>query len=238
MKYLKTLTLLLALLAVNTPARATEQGLAVIELFTTMGCATCPPADRLLDTLAKENDPNTIILSCHVTYFDRPEWKDTLSGMACDVRHFGYDAAIPLNRIFTPQMIINGRFDTYGNREELVRSGIKLAKSMNAVKRLDLKLNNGNLDIVLPGMALEKPAEIWLFSYANAESVTIDEGQNAGETINYARAINGIKKIMAWRGAPTTFSFPVEGMKGDGYAIIAQFENHGEIVAAGQISAD
>jgi hypothetical protein len=234
MKYLKILALLLVFIALNAPAKAAEQGLAVVELFTTMGCADSPPADRLLETLAAENNPDTLILSCHVTYFDRPEWKDSLSNPACDARHAGYSRAMSLETISAPQMIINGRFDTSGSREAIMRSGIKLAKSMNTVRRLEPKLKNNHIEFTLPSMTLQKPAEVWLFSYANSESVKIDDGQNLGETVNYVRVIRHFKKIMNWTGKPLNSSLPVDEIKGDNYAIIVQFADFGEIVAAGQ----
>ena len=234
-KSFKSLLPALALMVLALPASAAEKGLAVAELFTTQGCSFCPPADEILEKLVLENDPKVLALSCHVTYFDRPEWKDTMSGQFCDERHYGYRTALDVNGVYTPQIIINGRFDSKGNKEELVRSGIKLGQSMGTVSRLPLTLIDGVLDINLPGMRLEQPAEVWLLPYTNSKNMMITGGQNKGRVVNYVHVVNKIKKIMDWNGGLRSMAFPVADFPADGYAVIVQYAGHGEVITAGQV---
>ena len=234
-KPFKSLLCTLALLSLAAPALAAEKGLAVAELFTTQGCSFCPPADKILEKITLENDPDLITLSCHITFMDVPEWKDTLGHTFCNERQLGYSTAMGDPGMALPKIIINGRFDSRGNKEDLVRSAIKMGQAMNTTTRLPLTLKDGALDINLPGMKLEKEAEVWLFAFDNIESVKITGGQNSGETINYVHVVKDMQKIMDWTGGLRSMAFPVTDMPADGYAIIVQYASHGDIIAAGII---
>lgn len=226
---------LLALLLLSPPAQADEKGLAVLELFTTQGCPSCPPADYMLSQMVKNGEPNLIALSCHVTYFDRGGWRDTLSTKACDERQRGYFAAINLSGIKTPQVVINGRYDAIGNKEKLVRSAIALGQAADNVRPISLSIKGDMLNIALPGTRLQRPAEVWLMTYNKLERVEIKSGQNAGKNMNYMHTVTGIKKIMDWTGGLRNMAFPLAGLEGDGYAVIAQYPGPGAVITAGAV---
>ena len=107
------LTLVIASYVISTAWRASEfsakagvDEYVVVELFTSQNCESCPPADKLLGTLAK--DKNIIALGCHINYLDRPSWKDTAALQECSERQNNYAMAKQVGQVFTPELIING----------------------------------------------------------------------------------------------------------------------------------
>lgn len=216
------------------PALAAEKTMTVLELFTTQSCADCPPADMILEKIADEDEQHVIALGCHITYFDSGPWKDTLSISDCDERQGDYFSSVPLEAIYTPQMVINGRFDAKGNKESLVRAAIAMSQSVNMVQELEIGLNPDSLQIALPAIKLEQPTTLWVISYDFSNTTIITAGQNAGQTIRYVNPVRHIRKIIDWDGSATTMTFPLTEIKAQGYAVIAQYEDSGDILAAGK----
>ena len=225
--------LLPALLAA--PVFAAEKTITVLELFTTQSCADCPPADMILEKIADEGQDHVIALGCHITYFDAGPWKDTLSIPACDERQGDYFRSVPLEAIYTPQLIINGRFDAKGNKESLVRAAIAMSQSVNMVRELQVDLTSDSLQITLPAITLKKPASLWVIGYDFSNTTIITAGQNAGQTIRYVNPVRHIKKILDWDGKAMAMAFPLTDIEAQAYAVIAQDKDSGDIVAAGKI---
>jgi hypothetical protein len=216
------------------PARAAP-GLAVVELFTSQSCSDSPDADAIFGRLALENDPNLIALSCHTTYLNGGPWQDTLSQDFCNIRQGGYFSSLSLGAINTPQMIINGRFDTFGVNEKTVRAGIRMAQGMKAIVPIQLSLRPGFLDISMPDMRLERPATLWLFAYNKSSPVEITAGDNAGLKIDYANTVVYGSKLTPWDGTYANMSYPLATIPADGYAVIAQHSDFSDIIAAARI---
>ncbi len=151
------------------PSMAYSGGVTVMELFTSQGCPSCPPADRLLQNLTDE-DGFLITLGCHVTYFDRENWRDSMSQVFCDAKQIAYKKSGIAAKVYTPQAIINGRSEAVGSRENEVRSALADAKK---ITELRLTIREGYLDIELPPMKLEKPADIWLLGLSFIEVASI-----------------------------------------------------------------
>jgi hypothetical protein len=153
---------------------ATAQNPAVVELFTSQGCSSCPPADANLIVLAKR--PDVLALSFHVTYWDRLGWKDTFDQEAFTQRQSDYEAPLHESGPFTPQIVVDGRKDTIGN----VRSEIEalIAKSNRAATpRIRLTANSASVGA---GMG---EADVWLVRYdPRVVQVPISRGENAGTT--------------------------------------------------------
>jgi len=213
---------------------ARKDGLTFVELFTTQGCPSCPKADRIFERIVHEIPDRVIALSCHVTYFDTDAWKDTLSTNICDARHAEYFKSLDLSAIYTPQMIINGKFDTKGNDLDTVRKGIQMGLSFNAMQDINLKIEEGYLDITLPSIILKRPADIWLMTYKDAQRVIISNGRNRGQVLNYLHSVNRIMKLMRWNGNKINMAFPLQNLDADGYVVVVQKQDHTDILAAGE----
>ena len=125
--------LLSATSAAATNAAAMERPRGVVELFTSQGCSSCPPADRIVGELAK--DPSLVVLSLPVDYWDYIGWKDTLASPQCTARQKGYAAARGDGQVYTPQAVINGRIHVVGSKRAAV-----LDKQMTSRKALNAKL--------------------------------------------------------------------------------------------------
>src|SRR5215472_2525698 len=104
-------------------SRKSYSSFAVLELFTSEGCSSCPPADRLLPQLA--NDPNIIPLSFHVDYWDRLGWKDSFSNSEFSDRQKEYAKRFRLSSIYTPQLVVNGEFEMVGTNRSSAEAAIK-----------------------------------------------------------------------------------------------------------------
>lgn len=213
-------------------------GVTVVELFTTQLCPSCPPGDRIFEKLVKENRAsNVIMLSCHVTYFDREALKDHLAEPFCDARQGAYFSALNSRAMFTPQVVINGKFDIPGNQERVLRKGIAMGRSLNVIQPVQLGLRDGYLDISLPSVRLEGKAAVWLIGYDTLNTVILSAGPNRGQALNYVNAVRHITKLMDWDGGYSNMAFPVESRPADGYAVIVQYDEHKhvDIVAAGKV---
>ncbi|MCF8496450.1 MAG: DUF1223 domain-containing protein [Alphaproteobacteria bacterium] len=232
-KFLKTALIILVGFSLTSVAQA-GNGPTVVELFTTQGCSACPAADRILTRIVSEKDPQLITLSCHVTYFDNTTWKDEFSKPFCDARQSEYFSSLDLPSLYTPQMIINGKFGLAGNKDSAVRAGIAMGQSLKAIQPIQLWVGEGVLNITLPALRLEKPADVWLFGYSREDSSIITAGENRGEVLQYANTVKSVTKLMAWQGQYLNMAYPLAEIQGDSWAVIAQYADYTDIVAAGK----
>jgi hypothetical protein len=216
---------ILLLLAVF-PARA--DGIKVVEYYTSQGCPACPAGDRVFSRIANSNS-DIVALGCHVTYFNR-RWQDSMSRIFCDARQGAYRESGATRKMYTPQIVVNGRREAIGNREDDVREALKSAP---ALPRISLVKNGEYIDIDLPDLPLRQNADVWLFAFNHETTVRIGGGSNAGKTVSYARPVTNLTKLLSWNGNAMNMSFPVRTIPADGYAVIAQYRDAG-IIAAGK----
>lgn len=166
---------------------------AVIELFTSQGCSSCPPADQLLTELS--GTPEVIALSYHVDYWDYAGWPDTLGHEANTQLQRNYAASWHNNRIYTPQMVVNGLKGVVGSRRNEVSKAIGTAELALPV---ELLTSNDMLEITVPGQAGLSDAVVWLVSYIDAVDVAIERGENSGKTITYSHVVTGRRAVGMW----------------------------------------
>ncbi|WP_321344162.1 DUF1223 domain-containing protein [Breoghania sp.] len=187
------------------PSSAAADPKAVIELFTSQGCSSCPPADRLLGELAKQED--LIVLSLPVNYWDYLGWKDTLASTDNSARQRAYAELRGDRAVYTPQAVVNGRRHAIGSDKRALLNAIKGAgglpvsvKAEMGADSLDIHVGAGET----PGMM----ATVWLVLFDHKREVPIARGENGGRTITYHNVVRRMQAIGMWKGKPATYSMP------------------------------
>lgn len=218
-------------------AKASDQnpahtGPALIELFTSQGCSSCPPADLLAHVLDSEGD--VVVVSRPVTYWDRRGWKDTLAREENTQLQQAY-AARGLrgqNGIFTPQMVIDGRFGVVGSMERDVRNSLRVRPLQSAAIRTR-RLENGNLVVGLGGKT-QKGAELMLLAINSHKRVDIGAGENSGRHLNYTNVLRDETMITKWKGGKQRIEIEkakLQAVDANRYALILREPNGGPILA-------
>jgi hypothetical protein len=215
-----------ASLAASGPASA-EGVRNVVELFTSQGCSSCPPADRILGQLAR--DPKTLALSFPVDYWDYIGWKDTLAAPNYTARQKAYAAASGKGQVYTPQAIVNGLADAVGSdlgaieqaeRETAKRGGV-LSVPLSVVEQAGkINISVGAADSVSP-----RAAGVYLLALASSRTVAVQRGENAGSTLTYFNVVRAMTKIGDWSGAAMNLEADLAQTHVDGadfYAVILQ----------------
>lgn len=215
MKLASHLTGLVAALAVfaAAPSHAGEVK-AVVELFTSQGCNSCPPADKLLGELAQ--DEKLIALSVPVDYWDYLGWRDTLALNEHSLRQKGYSASRGDRQIYTPQAVINGVAETTGSNRSAIDAVIAASdttKKMNVP--VSLKQNGASLDLNV-GAGKGDKATIWVLSVSKSVPVVIKKGENKGKTITYVNAVRAWTPAGEWDGKPLKTSIRIADLETTG----------------------
>ena len=205
----------------------------VVELFTSQGCYSCPPADALLGQLAKRDD--VLPLSFHVTYWDRLGWPDTFGLEAATQRQGAYAEALRLHGMYTPQMVVGGRIDVVGSQRGRVLKAIDLLVE-NQEPGPQISVEAGELRI---GAGDQGPADIWLVAFDDAHDVDIARGENAGKTLRYHHVVRELTELGHWSGEAVALPLPLDRLAADqrdGAAILVQRRSDGAILTAAQLT--
>jgi hypothetical protein len=227
----------LATLAGGVPAAA-EQVQAVIELFTSQGCSSCPPADRLAGELVR--DEQLIVLSLPVDYWDYLGWHDTLALNSHAQRQKAYAAVRGDRQVYTPQVVIDGIAQRIGSeRGSIERALAELKGKLALPVRIERK--DGNLEIDVGGGA-GTPAAVWLLALVRSKTVAIGRGENRGKTITYNNVVRAWQRLGAWTGGAVHHSVPLAAIadaEADHVVVIVQSgsaEAPGPIYGAAKIA--
>ncbi len=206
----------------------------VVELYTSQGCSSCPPADALLGQLAKRD--GVIALSLHVDYWDYLGWKDAFANPAFSDRQRRYAAVAGSSMIYTPQMIIGGKDHIVGTK------GMDLADTIAKHSALPEKVTisakrSGEAVMVRAQAKGAAPGRmvVQLVQYSPSESVSIKRGENAGRQITYHNVVMGWTKVADWDGK-TPLSFDTTAQGDRPAVIIIQEGLGGPIVAAAKVN--
>jgi len=221
-------------LAIATPAAAEPKALTVVELFTSQGCSSCPPADAYLGELARRGVESGVLpLSMHVDYWDYLGWKDTFSSPAATARQRRYATAMRLRYVYTPQIVIQGALQTTGSNR--VDAAAKIAEAARLPHiDVDLSADGGRLRIGLAGNTAADPAEVVAVAFDRAVETVIRRGENRGKTITYHNVVRAIRKLGVWSGAADTIEAEMIDDT-DAVAVIVQRPDGGPILGAGAL---
>jgi hypothetical protein len=216
---------LAGILAAASPALGGESPKVVVELFTSQGCSSCPPADRVLADLARE--PDVIALSLPVDYWDYLGWKDTLASPAFSARQRAYANARGDRQVFTPQMVVNGNVSCVGSdRAQIGRSMARASAGRERLPiRIDLAEAGPTLLIDLGRADPPASGEVWVLPVARAREVAIGRGENSGRSVTYANVVRGMTRAGFWSGAPARLEVPLKKARAgdaDSYVVLLQ----------------
>jgi hypothetical protein len=206
----------------------------LIELFTSQGCSSCPPADKVAAKIAPS--PGVVVISRPVTYWDRLGWKDTLAKEANTSLQQAYArrGLAGQNGVYTPQAVVNGRFGTVGSRELEVRRGIAHNSGAgNAAIRVN-DLGGEGFGIGIGGDTA-KPAELVLIGIAREVEVAIGSGENGGRTVTYTNVLRDETKVASWSGGKASHVVTPAQLKAKGanrYALVLREPGGGPVLAA------
>lgn len=197
-KHLMVAALAAATLTPGSEARA--DGPVLVELFTSQGCSSCPPADKLLGELAERDD--VIALSLHVDYWDYLGWKDAFADPAHTARQRGYAQKAGSTMIYTPQMVIGGQDHIVGTKAMELARQIELHKSAaNAVTLEISRLAAGKLRIIARRVSdVPDKMVVQLIRYTPTHTVKIKSGENAGHAITYHNVVDSLIEVAKWNG--------------------------------------
>ena len=190
---------------------------AVLELFTSQGCSSCPPADKLLGELA--HDPSVIALSMPIDYWDYLGWKDTLADSRFTARQRSYSKMRGEREVYTPQVVVNGAAHALGSDRDGIENAITDTKSRQGVMTtpVSASVTDGQLKVSLP--AAETGAhkgEVWVYGVAKSIAIAIARGENRGSKITYHNVVRNWLKVGDWSGKAQSWNVPIENLSRDG----------------------
>lgn len=226
---------------IGNPNTSSQSEPILVELFTSQGCSSCPPADRLAQKLNKQS--NLVVISRPVTYWDRLGWKDTLASEAnTDLqRAYARKTLGGRNGVYTPQMVVNGRFGVVGSQENPLRGHINRA-SQNLTSALRIKtIKDGSVAVGMAGPENAK-GELVLVAIDSIATVAIGRGENSGRNIHYTNVVRSEKVVGKWNGGEQGVlinSAQMAAQKSTGvdrYALILREAKAGTVLASSWIS--
>jgi hypothetical protein len=218
---------LLFLLSAILPLQAGERPV-VVELFTSEGCSSCPPADALLAELA--NRPNVLALSFHVDYWDRLGWKDPSSSPEATARQERYARLLGIDTVYTPQIVVDGRREAVGSDRAGVERALDAASREPSAVPVTLSFNNGEARIALGRGGVTASASVVLIGFDRRRVDTVERGENSGRTLTHVDVVRGIEEVGRFSGqASQIVSTPP--WQSDRLAVVVQASD-GQILGA------
>jgi hypothetical protein len=189
---------------------------AVIELFTSQGCSSCPPADKLLAQFTA--DPSLIPISLPIDYWDYLGWKDTLADPRNSARQRAYSHSRGDRDVYTPQVVVNGSQHVVGSDKDAIEAAIAQTRKNAATLSLPVAMSvvDGRIKVSVGGRDAQSPAEVWICGLLKSASVAIARGENRGKTITYHNVARRWVKLGTWNGKDEVFEMPVHDLDDGG----------------------
>lgn len=217
--------------------KAQFEPVAVIELFTSQGCSSCPPADKLLSkTIVNAKEKKIFALSFHVDYWNRLGWTDPFSDKKYSQRQANYVSAMNLNSAYTPQMVVNGSYEFTGSDENSLTHALNQSlntkatvgfKSLNATTETDKTIH---VKYVLDGSFVGSTIHFALVSLS--ETTAIKNGENEGRTLKNEHVVRQFISAKPNATGEIDFAFP-STLKKDNVAIVAYVQRNNDLKIIG-----
>ncbi|PIE15689.1 MAG: DUF1223 domain-containing protein [Rhodobacterales bacterium] len=209
-----------------------KPGPVLVELFTSQGCSSCPPADAYLAKLAQRSD--VLALSFHVDYWDYIGWKDVFAHPKFTARQYAYASADKTRMVYTPQMVIAGRDAVVGSKFDQIARLIAKHRQQPAAVQLQLARKGNQLLIAAPASPSNPEMMVQLVRYIKAQKIRIKRGENAGREINYHNIVTEWDVLDHWDGSkPLRLSVPFTGDQPA--LVVVQTADYGPVLAAARL---
>lgn len=218
----------LAAVTLAAPQGRADSRPIVVELFTSQGCSSCPPADKLLGELARRGD--VLALGFHISYWDNLGWKDPLSSQASTDRQKAYARRLNGGQIYTPQMVVEGINQMVGSRRDEVLAALREAHPA-AVAPVSFAADRRSVTVG-PGNGA---GEVLLARFAQRRATQVGAGENAGRALEDTNGVEALSTLGAWNGAKAGFPIEPPGA-GEGIAILVQAAD-GKILGAAAVAS-
>jgi hypothetical protein len=209
-------------------------GPAVVELYTSQGCSSCPPADRVLGELSMM--PNVIALAFHVDYWDNIGWRDHYSIPNAVERQHRYVEALGLSSAFTPQAVVDGRSSFVGSDKRRILDA--LADPTGETVPVSLEVSDGVLIVSVPERQDRKAYQVFVAAYLPQASTPVGRGENSGRTLQEFNIVRQFRSIGTWSGHAAVFRASVESFPADASraAVLLQRDGQGPIAGSAAIA--
>jgi len=229
-KRFAALTLLVSLPGL---ADVAERRPVVVELYTSQGCSSCPPADALLGELAGR--PNVIALAFHVDYWDSIGWRDRFAIPDAVLRQRRYIEALNLSSAFTPQAVINGRASFVGSDRRRISAA--LAAVPDGIPVI-LDIARGELTVSIAGTTDRSACDVNLIAYLPQATTAVGRGENSGRRLEEFNIVRQVRRLGTWAGREGTFQVPLTSFPPDArrVAVLIQRQGQGAIEGAAAIA--
>jgi hypothetical protein len=208
-----------------TASPAAGEPRAVLELFTSQGCSSCPAADKLLGLLAK--DPSLVTLTLAVDYWDYLGWKDTLALKGHAIRQRAYAGARGDREVYTPQLVVNGLAHVNGSSRSAIERAIGVSRKQTSALAIPVtaKISGDNLSVTVAAKDGQPAGEVWVCPVTKAVPVKIGRGENRGHTVIYTNVVRRWVRLGEWSGKAQTFTVPLKDLQNgeiDSVAVLVQ----------------
>ena len=218
------------------PPQTVPKPSVVLELFTSQGCSSCPPADALLAKLT--DAPGVVTLSYAVDYWNYLGWRDTLSSPANSERQRDYARVRGDGKVYTPQLVVDGMIHVNGSNEAAIEMAMRKVGDQLAKAKVDIAMRAEADTLVIdigaaPESSDKRAATVWLALAKDKETVSITRGENRGQKITYHHPVRELSPVGMWKGEAMTIRLPLKDLKakgGDRLFALLQVENSGPII--------
>jgi len=226
-----------ALLPAGSEAKsAATDGPWAVELFTSQGCSSCPPADKALGQLARR--PDIVALSFHVNYWDYIGWKDPFASADATERQRAYARALKQRYVYTPEMVFDGLAHEPGTRpvevDEMIER-MRARRGPRATPQLK-RAADGGLSIRLEALAIGRPAEITLAVYDRHHSTKVPRGENTGSLLDNFNVVRRLERVAPWDGQEASFTVAADRFgPQQSIAVLVQGADFGPILGCNKL---
>lgn len=216
-------------LLISAPAAAGEIK-SVVELFTSQGCSSCPPADKLLGDYAKRDD--VLALAFHVDYWDYLGWRDSFGSADNSERQRAYAQGRGDRNVYTPQAIVNGYGHLVGSRAGQLQNALSHPRTGTLPVDVSLVKQDSTLQVqIASDQAPTSETTLWLVYFNDEETVEIKRGENRGRSITYHNIVRDIRPLGMWKGGAMQIDLPLAELAKSGYdncAVLLQATRNGQ----------
>jgi hypothetical protein len=228
-------TIVLATPGLGRAGEAAPRGPVVVELFTSQGCSSCPPADAYLGRLAKES--GILALGFHIDYWNYIGWADPYSLKLAAQRQRAYATRLGPGYVFTPEMVIDGQREGVGSEPDKIEPLLRAAERAAPGPALSLERRpGGGFHLHVGAGKTSSPATLWLVGFDRRHKTDVLRGENEGRIATDYQVVRSFKAVGVWRGQALDLDLPAGAAVGDAAALLLQANGTGPILTAAKLA--